>query len=339
MKSDIMISFIVPAYNAEKTLESCIESIISYNAEDLEVLIIENGSSDMTTSISQELEKRDSRIKLYHSEKGVSNARNLGMQEASGKWIVFVDADDKIKTDQLNNLFDDTKCEDADMILYGHCIQKNIKSVTDKEEIYTGVEIEDIRVKMLENPTRYMQVWAKLLSRELIISNNLEFNTKIRLAEDSDFILRYSRFCKKIVLSPSCIYEYSLNPVSTMRIFDAQKEKDYIYAMNESAKYIDKESSRIQNAFDKYVLMHMNILLVRETFSVLNGKSYTTKFKDMKKVLQFEIFNQVVKRTKISECTSLRMLPIFFVKIHLLHLASSVYLIRAKQNYRKEKAI
>lgn len=337
MKSDIMISFIIPAYNAEKTLERCIESIISYKTEELEVLVIENGSSDMTTSISQKLEKRDSRIKLYHSEKGVSNARNLGMQEASGKWIVFVDADDEIKTDQLNNLFDDAKCEDADMILYGHCIQKNIKSVTDKEEIYTGVEIEDIRVKMLENPTRYMQVWAKLLSRELIVSNNLLFNTKMRLAEDSDFILRYSRFCKKIVLSPICIYEYSLNLASTMRIFDATKEKDYIYAMSESAKWVDNESTGIQKAFGKYVLMHMNILFVREVFSNLNKKTYKAKFIDMKRVLQCGIFKQAIEKTKIVECTGLRMLPIFFIKMHLMHLASGVYLVRAKQNYLSER--
>lgn len=339
MNSDILITFIIPAYNAEETIESCIESIISYKDEMLEVLIVENGSSDMTTEISQKLENRDDRIKLYHSEKGVSNARNLGIQKAAGKWIVFVDADDKVRTDHMKSLFDDAKYEDADMILYGHCIQKNIKSVTIKEEMYIGEEVENIREKMLENPTRYMQAWAKLLNRELISSNNLLFNTKMRLAEDSDFILRYTRFCKKIKLSPVCIYEYSLNPVSTMRVFDAQKEKDYIYAMSESEKWMDNESMGIQKAFDKYVLMHMNILLVRETFSVLNSKSYMAKFKDMKKVLQYEIFNQVLKRTKISECTSLRMLPILLVKIHLLHLASGVYLVRAKQNYRKEKAI
>ena len=148
MKSDIMVSFIIPAYNAEKTIESCIESIISYKGEELEVLIIENGSSDMTTEISQKLENRDARIKLYHSEKGVSNAHNLGIQKATGKWIVFVDADDRVRTDQLENLFNDAKYQDADMILYGHCIQKNIKSVTMKEEKYVGEKVENVREKM-----------------------------------------------------------------------------------------------------------------------------------------------------------------------------------------------
>lgn len=337
MKSDIMVSFIIPAYNAEKTIESCIESIISYKGEELEVLIIENGSSDMTTEISQKLENRDARIKLYHSEKGVSNARNLGIQKATGKWIVFVDADDRVRTDQLENLFNDAKYQDADMILYGHCIQKNIKSVTMKEEKYVGEKVKNVREKMLENPTRYMQVWAKLLNRELVVSNDLLFDTKMRLAEDSDFILRYSRFCKKIVLSPICIYEYSLNPVSTMRVFDATKEKDYIYAMSEAAKWVDNESTGIQKAFDKYILMHMNILFVREVFCNLNRKTYKAKFKDMKRVLQCKIFKQAIERTKIVECTSLRMLPIFFIKIHLMHFASGVYLVRAKQNYKKEK--
>ena len=124
MKSDILISFIIPAYNAEETIESCIESIISYKEEALEVLIVENGSSDMTTEISQKLENRDARIKLCHSEKGVSNARNLGIEKAAGKWIVFVDADDKVRTEHMKNLFDDAKYEDADMILYGHFYKK-----------------------------------------------------------------------------------------------------------------------------------------------------------------------------------------------------------------------
>lgn len=336
MKSDIMVSFIIPAYNAEKTIESCIESIISYKGEELEVLIIENGSSDATTEISQELENKDARVKLYHSEKGVSNARNLGIQKALGKWIVFVDADDRVRTDQLENLFNDAEYQDADMILYGHCIQKNVKSVTMKEEKYVGEEVENVREKMLENPTRYMQAWAKLLNRELIVSNNLLFNTKMRLAEDSDFILRYSRFCKQIVLSPICIYEYSLNPVSTMRVFDATKEKDYIYAMSESSKWIKKESDRIKKAFDKYVLMHLNILFVRETFNALNDKKFKTKYKDMKRLIKVQIFRDALQRTRILECTSLRMFPILLMKINLLYSASIIYVVRAKMNYFAE---
>lgn len=336
MRKEISISFIIPAYNAEKTLEKCVDSIIACDYSDIEVLIVENGSFDRTAMISQALGKKDSRVKLFHSEKGVSNARNMGIQKATGKWISFVDADDRIIPNRISELICDAKSEDADMILYGHCVQNKVKSVIEEREVYEKEKIEIIRDKMLKNPTKYMQVWAKLLKRDLIIANELTFNNKMRLAEDSDFILRYSKFCKKIVLSSICIYEYSLNPFSVMRTFDEEKKWDYIFAMKETSKLIEKESAQIQNAFDKYILMHMNILFVRETFNISNKIKYSEKISNMKVIVQNKIFKNALNRTKIVECMHVRMLPILLIKMHLLYFAGMIYLIRAWQNYKRE---
>ena len=90
-----LISIIIPAYNAEKFLEQAVNSVKQQAYKNWEILIIENGSSDKTTNLSEKLVQKD-KIALFHSEKGVSQARNMGIKKASGEWILFLDADDKL---------------------------------------------------------------------------------------------------------------------------------------------------------------------------------------------------------------------------------------------------
>lgn len=92
MKTDVLISFIIPAYNAADTIEKAVQSLT--DVPRTEVLIVENGSTDKTEQILQQLKKKYSNIKIFTSDKGVSNARNLGIQNATGEWLAFVDADD-----------------------------------------------------------------------------------------------------------------------------------------------------------------------------------------------------------------------------------------------------
>lgn len=95
-----LISIIVPIYNAESTLNRCIDSIINQSFDDWELLLIDDGSKDQSGKICDEYATKDSRIKVFHKENGgVSSARNLGLDNALGKWITFIDSDDKIFDD------------------------------------------------------------------------------------------------------------------------------------------------------------------------------------------------------------------------------------------------
>lgn len=338
-KSAALISFIIPAYNAGKTLKECIYSIINDNNSQIEVIIVENGSSDATTEIADYLCKIDSRVKLFHSEQGVSNARNKGIREATGKWIVFIDADDLIIKGKMNGMIEDAEKSDADLILYGYRVGNNYRELNSGnfEKVYTETKIEDIRVKMLKNPTCYMQVWAKLFRSEVIKSKRLEFDNRLRLSEDSDFTLRYSKYCKKIVLSTESIYQYTLNPLSTMRQIDGDKADDYEFAMNITAQSIVKESSNIRSAFQQYILMHLNVLMVREVYNIQNSNSYLKKYDRMQNLLERPVFKEAINSVHITKCRSLRLLPILVLKLKMFHCASVIFILRARQNYRKEK--
>lgn len=102
------ISVIVPVYNVEKYLSRCIESILSQTFTDFELLLIDDGSTDRSGEICDEYAKKDTRIRVFHTKnRGVSAARNLGLDNAKGEWISFVDSDDWVENDYLKSLFND----------------------------------------------------------------------------------------------------------------------------------------------------------------------------------------------------------------------------------------
>lgn len=101
-----LVSIIVPIYNAEKTLRRCIDSILSQTFSDWELLMIDDGSTDQSGTICDQYAIKDKRIKVFHKKNGgVSSARNLGLDNARGEWITFVDADDQIISNSLNYFF------------------------------------------------------------------------------------------------------------------------------------------------------------------------------------------------------------------------------------------
>ena len=101
-----LISVIVPVYNVEKYLNKCIDSIINQTYKNLEIILVDDGSQDSSGKICDEYTKKDNRIKVIHKENGgVSSARNIGLNNATGEWIAFIDADDWVDEEYLQTLF------------------------------------------------------------------------------------------------------------------------------------------------------------------------------------------------------------------------------------------
>lgn len=344
MEKDICMSFIIPAYNAEDNLKKCVESIILNNIDDkydnkIEILIIENGSTDMTMEIAQTIKQQDERVRVYNSPKGVSKARNVGLKVARGDYIVFIDADDQLKKNSINLMFENLNSDFADLWLYGHMAGEDERRITEKniKEVYVKNNMQDGMKRMTQNPTRYMQVWGKIFRRSIIDKYNISFNEKMKLSEDSDFTLRYISKCEKIIFMPDVIYYYSLNIESTMRTYDESKVDQYIMAMEETAKYVRNDKNIDEASFEKYILMHFNIAMVREVFVKQNSNSLRNKMNKMSEVIHNPVFYQALKHTKIKECKSLRMLPVLLIKIHMKHVAAVIYIIRANLNAKKER--
>lgn len=335
------ISFIIPAHNAEHVLRRAVQSVKRVAGQsDYELIIVENGSSDHTKEVLSKLTLENTHIVAASSETGVSNARNEGIRLATGKWIAFLDADDML-TEEAVRMIEDADVSGADLFCYGYLRSGQRHTVTEgqQDEKFEGIsEIEKMRVRMLKNPTRYMQVWAKLFRRDIIVEHGILFDRDLRLAEDSDFTFRYTRFCRRVVLCNECAYHYSVNPDSVMRTGDGRKIFDYATAMEKIIRLCRKknEPEDICEAVNEYILNHFNIAMVREVFTCTESTSYGKKRSQMFAACRIPVFQNAIRKAP-SSIGNLRMLPAVLLKWGMPDVAALMFMARAKQNHLEEK--
>lgn len=326
-----LISVIIPAYNAEKTLERTVSSIQSEFDDKIcyEVLIIENGSFDRTSQIAQKLVCAN--VRAFHSGKGVSNARNYGIEHAKGRWLMFVDADDTVLPGSITILKDSVEKIYIDLFLFGYKVADKARLVSSREMVYSDSLIEQLWIQMLSEPTKYLPVWAKLFKKEIVIKHKIHFDTELRLAEDSDFTLQYLKYCRSIELRPECIYNYAVDNVSTMRAYDGQKVTGYAKTMEITQGKLSDESPMIKNTYWQYVLTHFHVAMVNEVFSRQNPKRFVQKMIDMKKAAGIPIFQQAIQKTKKQKCSKANRILGICLRSKMYFAAALIYEIRARQ--------
>lgn len=333
------ISFIIPAHNAGDYLGRAVCSVAEGEWEfSIEVLVIENGSEDDTLEVAKEMEERYDCVKLLHSETGVSAARNAGLDAAVGEWIFFLDADDYVTNRIRSTLEQDI--EDIRVDLYVYSYEKGPYTVYvcdgPGRDAYVRAKIENCRVSMLEDPTRCMAVWGKLFKRDIISEHSLRFAENLKLAEDSDFLIRYTKYCRRIIFCRNVAYHYSTIQGSSIRTYDGEMAQEYVKSLITTEKWIKADSERIQDAFQIYVLMHLNVIMVREVFCVDNPEFFIKKIKMMKRILRVGIFRNALEQVPLKACRSSRMLPVLLLKCRMYLLCGIAYQMRARQNYKRE---
>ena len=328
------LSFIIPAHNAKKTLARAVTSIteaLKHTTLTYEILIVENGSTDQTKKLAQQLAQDDKKITMLTSRLGVSNARNKGLECALGENIIFVDADDYLLAKSAPVLEAYFKSKPSDLGVFSYEVGQTKFLASQKPKTHQA-DVFSFKEQMLKNPTKYMTVWAKILKKSIILENKLVFNSDLRLAEDGDFMLQYLTKCQKISVSPQMFYHYATdNDASAVRKFDGKKAKDYQKALVTSKNYLTKYAKELLPAFNYYILMHLNVIMVREVFAQ-NNLSYWDQIKWCKKIVQTNIFLTALKKISLSQCKTPRLVSILFLKLHWYILASLVFKVRIKQN-------
>lgn len=200
-------SIIVPVYKVEKYICSCIESILNQEYPDLELLLIDDGSPDNSGIICDEYAKSDSRVKVFHQvNRGVSYARNVGLNNASGEYVLFVDADDVLYYDALITLNHtiETSPDNLDLIQFSMNNEYNIYEKDDK--------ISDIL-----NPEDYIKAnvfnvsaAGTLYRRDIINNNSIRFNESIKYAEDQLFFVEYLKYSRYNIRINNVLYYYRI---------------------------------------------------------------------------------------------------------------------------------
>lgn len=213
MRMNPTISIIVPVYNAEKYLHKCLNSILNQELNNIEVIIIDDGSSDNSKKIIQEYQVKDSRVRaIYQSNQGVSATRNKGIRIAKGEYIGFVDADDYIELDMYKKMYQKAEEVKADIVVCNvrDIFHNNTRISLKLEEGL--ISVEDIKPKEFLKEKYFnlgTAVWHKIFRRSLIEESKIRFiNYNEVSSEDTIFNLQAMLKAKTIYCIDKPLYNY-----------------------------------------------------------------------------------------------------------------------------------
>lgn len=203
-----MISIVIPVYNTEKYLDKCVGSIVNQTFENLEIILVDDGSSDNCPVMCDEWGKKDDRIKVIHKKNGgVSSARNAGLNIAKGDYIAFVDGDDWVDTNTYEVAFDMISSNYSDLVVFSLLNEYD----TETDQYIDSYDVNVCNQSELFNlilDTDYVCGYAcnKLFKKTLI--DKLRFNEKLFCCEDIDFCTRYAMNCNKVAYTTAKFYHY-----------------------------------------------------------------------------------------------------------------------------------
>lgn len=278
------VSFILPAYNAEMTIGKCLDSIIQQTYKNIEVVVINDGSSDRTEEICRSYVKTDIRIRLYNQKNsGVSNARNKGISVATGTYLQFVDADDYIEPTMTEMFVEKAKeNRDAQLIICG--------CTSDKEGIQTviptsakqNMETLELLRALMEPDSVRGYLFNKLFYKKIIDEINLRMETDIHVCEDLIFCLEYASQVKKAVYIEKPLYHYVYREDSVTHKKFSPKRFSVIDAFEQIKKISEKyQDKKLENKIEAHYLV-----VVLQLWVMLQRNHYSYKSEEMVKVMK-----------------------------------------------------
>ena len=205
------VSIIVPVYNAQKYLKRCLDSIRIQSYKDFEVILIDDGSIDNSGEICDLYCSLDSRFKVMHQENlGVSVARNKGIELATGKYLIFIDSDDEVMPNMLEEMVSYINEYDTDVLISGITFVKEGKKIKDVMPKITGYCTDDIWNYIATDDTGiFGYISNKLYKTKIIKDNNINFNVNRKIQEDLEFALKVYSVCNNFYLLDKSYYLYT----------------------------------------------------------------------------------------------------------------------------------
>lgn len=203
-----LVSVIIPVYNAANYLVRCLDSVCGQTYGYLEIICVNDGSTDESGSILNERAKEDSRLKIINQEnKGVSSARNLALMYASGKYVTMIDADDRVEDSMIEKMVEAAELSSADMVITGlKCIEQGNKIVESFSKMPCGIQdavIADFFVHYCPAP------YAKLYRTEIIRTHGIQFDSGLVVGEDVVFIAIYWHYARSVFVINESLYIYN----------------------------------------------------------------------------------------------------------------------------------
>ena len=304
------VSIIVPVYQVEKYIRQCVDSILAQTFTDFELILVDDGSKDRSGEICDEYAGMDERVKVIHKENGgLSDARNRGMDQATGKYFMFVDSDDYIAPTMVESLYSRILCENADiaacnfLFAFDNAREKNF-STEIKAEVLTGLDIFYYR-KNERNYGIWTVAWNKLYKRETFGDVRFRFG---KFHEDEFWANDIYQMDIKVVTIPECLYCYRQRGDSIMGKKNIARDFDIVEALQERIYIYLKQQGYDDQA---YKVMIFSLEYLEESKRLVSNESEKTRF-----VRAEQYTKDIIKRLKKRKLPIVQKLSLLFIEIN-----------------------
>ena len=246
-----LVTVVVPAYNTEKYIDKCLQSLLNQSYREIEVIVIDDGSKDRTNEICKKYEQLDSRFRLISKKNtGVSDTRNVGIHHAKGKFIIFVDSDDYVTNDYIDTLV--READTAQLVCAEYFLVNENQEECHKSELSSTdkkIMSANDAINMLQKQDAFQgYLWNKIFLRDIIINESIWFDSRIKIWEDMLFCLKYLMKIETVCYVGKPIYYYVQRSSSAMNN-NIWKENTQLVALNE----MWKTSKSIEGPFREYI--------------------------------------------------------------------------------------
>ncbi|MDD6403968.1 MAG: glycosyltransferase family 2 protein [Mollicutes bacterium] len=339
------VSVIVPVYNVpEKYLEKCVSSLVNQTLNDIEIILVDDGTPDTSGKLCDDFAIKDSRIKVIHQEnKGLCGARNTGVKSSIGEWISFVDGDDWIEPDAYEKLYNIGTKNNVDVVMFGYVKDYPSKSVImlydkyfENEKVYnTSEDITYLQKMILNYNANCAMAPTKFIRKSIIEKYNIYHDEKLRQgAEGIEFNIRLFSKIKSALFLNETFYHYIYNDESITTVHNEKNHQMVIECFKKIKSEINNDDSEIMGWFYnrmKYVIL---TTAISGYFSSSNKEPYKIQKRKFKKYMFDTLVQETLKSKNYQGLSTTRKVTLSFIKHRLFLLVKIISMVRTKQKSR-----
>lgn len=329
-----LVSIIVPVYNVERYLAECIDSLLLQTYKNIEIILVDDGSSDSSGKICDQYSISNLMVKVIHKKnEGAGKARNSGIEIATGKFVMFVDSDDYLDKNFIEDLMNKIILFNADTVISGFKKVDDLHNVIYKKSYgigeYSGKECYDkCFLRMLgSKPGRHdglkMAVWGSIYSMDIIIGNNLRFVSERELiSEDLIFNEEYYKFSKKVVIVDNLGYNYRYNPSSITQTYKENRFKminELYVELEKRIKLNFRDSNEAINRLQCHYFINLKSCMVQEK-QIRSGKNSKKQRAKLKEICSDSLVQHIVKECPITQFEIKQKVFIYLIKNKMVRL-------------------
>lgn len=330
-----MISIIIPVYNVEKYLERCVVSVCNQTYDDLEIILVDDGSTDKSGIICDRLAQKDNRITVYHKEnQGLGLTRNYGMNRCNGKYIMFLDSDDYIDKTMLENMVNVAENKQADLVISG------FKKVTEAEEKlfseryeyeeFIGDKVkDDLLPRMIgsmpqKRDSIFTMACGKLYNKESIEKSKIKFPSERKIqSEDLAFQLDYIPSIQRAIVINGDYYNYRVNSNSLTMVYKKDRFDKlievYLYVLNKIKEHNLPEKTFLRA--DKMFFVQFYAILQQEVLHMnIQNLSKDEKKRNVKNYINHKTVRKIIDEYPIGKLKLTQKIFVLMIKYRTIDL-------------------